>query len=269
VESLLGLGVLDDDDLDIIEAALALGKADKPGTDLTRYRDHVDDLAGQCMMLAPPGANAKARAEALAAVIGDRAGYQGDRQAYDDPANANLLDVIDRKKGLPVALSILYLGIASRLGWEAKGLNVPAHFLIRVGTPEAGVLQDPFDGGTLISPGDLPKRLKGLGLKPEQMTPESFAPLPDRAVLIRLLNNLAARAEHADDMARALVLHQRMTAVAPNYTGLWWERARLEQASGHLSAARASLTHMLETTRDPDLTRRIHQALEGLARSLN
>jgi regulator of sirC expression with transglutaminase-like and TPR domain len=269
MDTLTGLGVLDDDDLDLIEAAIALGACDHPCTDLTPYRQHLDDIASTCLNLVQGRVSAIARAEILAIVIANHHGYQGDRTTYDDPRNANLLDVIDRKRGLPVALSILYLGIARRLGWEAAGLNVPAHFLIRIGAPDASVLQDPFDGGSLIAPGDVPARLKSLGLRPDQMTPSAFSALPDRAVLVRLLNNLAARAEHAGDHSRALVLHERMTAVAPNYTGLWWERARLEQGMGQLAAARASLAHMLETTRDPDLTRRINQALDGLARSLN
>ncbi len=71
------------------------------------------------------------------------------------------------------------------------------------------------------------------------------------------------------ELARALVLHERMTTIAPSFTGLWWERARLEQLMGQVHAARGSLSAMLETTRDATLRTRIRAALDALARSIN
>ena len=88
-------------------------------------------------------------------------------------------------------------------------------------------------------------------------------------MLVRLLSNQAARARRAGDLDRALTLHERMTSFAPSFTGLWWERARLEQLLGHARTARASLGAMLETTRDPALRSRIRAALDALARSIN
>ncbi len=267
--ALADIGACDDAALDLIDAALVLAAMDAPDADLAAAHAHVDAMTADVAALAGAAQEPRERADALAQVIFARYGYSGDRDTYDDPANANLLQVIARRRGLPVALAILYLGIAHRLGWEAAGLNIPAHFIIRLGDAENHVLQDPFDGGTLLTVEQIPLKLAPLGLTRDQLRPSMFHPLPMRAVLVRLLNNLAARAEASKDMRRALELHERMTVMAPHFAGLWWERARLERHLGRLSAARGSLTNMLETTRDPELTRHVKQAIAALARSLN
>ncbi len=263
------LGATDDEDFDILEAALALASLDHPGVVLESYRAHLDQLVEDCGTLGATARDADTQAAVLSSIIAIRYGYTGDSQTYDDAANANLIEVIDRRLGLPVALGIIYIGVARRLGWEICGLNVPAHFLVSVGRDMQAVVVDPFDDGRLLDPDKLPERLTGLGVSSDQLDLVSLPVLPDRAVLVRLLNNLSTRAELSGDLPRALELHQRMTSLAPCYTGLWWERARLEQVLGQLSAARASLTNMLETTRDAELEKRIRLAQVVLARSLN
>jgi regulator of sirC expression with transglutaminase-like and TPR domain len=266
---LADIGACEDDALDLIDAALVLAAMDMQGADLAKIHAHVDRMTADVAAHAGATNDTQVRADALSEVIFARYGYQGDRETYDDPANANMLQVITRRRGLPVALAILYLGIAHRLGWEAAGLNIPAHFIIRIGDAESHVLQDPFDGGALLTAEQIPLKLAPLGLTRDQLRPSMFHPLPVRAVLVRLLNNLAARAEANKDLRRALDLHERMTVMAPLFAGLWWERARLERQMGRLSAARGSLTNMLETTRDPELVRHVKQAIAALARSLN
>lgn len=269
VQPLQRIGASDDDAIDIIDAALLIAQADQPKADLFAAQSHVDDLCGEVLSFAARAQNARERATALADVIHGRHGYSGDRLTYDDPDNANLLSVIARRKGLPVSLAILYLGVAHRLGWVAEGLNVPAHFMIRIGDAEDHVLQDPFDDGMLLTPHDIPARLKPLGVTADKLSPALFSALPVRAILVRLVNNLAARAEASGDLARALEMHQRMTLIAPRFTGLWWERARLEREMGQLGAARSSLVQLMETTHDPVLIASVQQAAAQLGRHLN
>ncbi len=266
---LADIGTCDDSALDLISAAIILAALDHRSGDVAAAHRHIDAMTADVLLLAKGATSPRARADVLAAVLHGRYGYAGDRQSYDEPANANMLQVIERRRGLPVALAILYLGIAGRMGWEAAGLNVPGHFFIRIGDAESHVLQDPFDGGAILTADQVPLKLAPLGLTRDQLRPAMFNPLPMRAVLVRLLNNLAARAEAAKDLRRALELHERMTIMAPHFTGLWWEKARLERAMGRLSAARASLTNMLETTRDPQLTKHVRSAIAALARTLN
>ena len=152
-----------------------------------------------------------------------------------------MMALLDTRHGLPIALSILYVGVARKVGWRATALGVPGHVLIRIGDEPGAVFQDPFDEGRVLDSRGLKRvlaRVLGANATPD---PAYLAPMDNRATLIRLLTNQAARARRLGDLERALVLHERMTAFAPFATALWWERARLEQHLGRLSAARGSL----------------------------
>src|SRR5262245_48168371 len=109
--------------------------------DLSPFRQHVATMAAD---LADLVRRRGASPEALAEIIARSYGYRGDRESYDDLQNADLVRVIERRKGLPVALSILYLHVARRQGWEAEGLAFPAHFLIRVDIEGARNVLDHF-----------------------------------------------------------------------------------------------------------------------------
>ena len=127
--------------LPIAEAALALASFDRPRIALARYRQHLSALAHDVGRHAAAATNLPAQAKALNEIILLKHGYSGDELTYDDLQNANLMRVIDRRKGLPVALGILYLGAARAQGWDAVGLGFPGHFLIRLAD----------SGGRLIS----------------------------------------------------------------------------------------------------------------------
>ncbi|MCA3254809.1 MAG: transglutaminase family protein [Alphaproteobacteria bacterium] len=268
IDGVSALGLLDDEAILLDEAALALAALDNPDADLAAYRRQIALWTAR-LLARDAGVGAADRARALAAVLADEGGFVGDDRTYDDPANADLIRVIDRRRGLPVALAILYVALARRVGWTAEALNVPGHVLIRIGADADSVLVDPFDRGRILAAHDVREllaRMLGRDARPE---PAHFAALGNCSTLVRLLSNQATRARQAGDVARALELHERMTAIAPAFSGLWWERARLEQLLGRVVDARASLSSMLETTRDPALRRRIAAALDALARSIN
>jgi regulator of sirC expression with transglutaminase-like and TPR domain len=269
VDPLMQIGLLEDDAIPLDEAALALAAVDRPGRAVEPGRARIAELAARLAEVGRDATGAHAQATALVRVIAQEAGIGGDADTYEDPANADLMDVLDRRRGLPVTLAILYTALARRVGWRAMPLNVPGHVLLRVGHEADAVTVDPFDGGRVLDSGGLAAllaRILGNHAVPQA---EHLAPLSNRATLVRLLNNQAQRARRAGDVDRALLLHERMTSIAPSFTGLWWERARLEQLTGRVTAARASLSAMLETTRDATLEKRIRIALDALARSMN
>jgi regulator of sirC expression with transglutaminase-like and TPR domain len=265
MDELEQLAALDDNELDLLETALVLAALDHPGAALPPIRAHLDQMTDEAALIAGTAETPIVHAEALSQCIAFDHGYTGDRETYDHESNANLIDVIQRRKGLPVALSILYIGIARRLEWPCAGLNHPGHFLVRVGSQSDHVIQDPFTDGRLIPPG---RTIAGFDMSmAPPIDPDEI--VPDRAILVRLLNNQATRAEKAGNFEHALVVHRRMTSLAPLYSNLWWEQARLEQKMGHLNAARTSLIAMLETTRDHALLLKIKKMIDGLSRSVN
>lgn len=264
-ETIAHLGLLDEEAIVLDGAALQLAALDHPDVDLDPYGDILNAMSER---IAQAGATANAasrQAEILNQIIAHEYGFVGDANTYDDPANTDMIRVIDRRRGLPISLSILYVAAARRVGWTADALNTPSHVLVRIGAETQSVLIDPFHRGGLVEP----RQLAGLLAKAAGGVPasaaEHLAPLPNRLVLVRLLLNQATRAEGAGDIDRAVSLYERMTIVAPASGQGWWNHARLELVRGDVTSARASLSAMLEMTRDPVQREQISSALEGLA----
>jgi regulator of sirC expression with transglutaminase-like and TPR domain len=259
------LGLLDDDDIDLVEAGIALAHADRPGADAARLRRLVSNWATTLQKDQAP-VSGSGRARRLAELIASESGLTGANDDYDNPLNADLIAVAERRCGLPVALSILYVALARRVGWRANALNLPGHVIVEIKGGVDAALIDPFDHGMGISRDRAVEIARHGGADTANLR---FEPMTNRQLLIRLITNQASRARSGGDTVRALKLYERMTIIAPRLSGLWWERARLEQSLGHNNKARNSLTAMLETTHDPALSRRIQAALAALARSEN
>jgi regulator of sirC expression with transglutaminase-like and TPR domain len=259
------IGLMDDDDIDLIDAGIALALADRPNADASRLRRLMSGWAISLQRDAATTA-AQARALRLAGLIAGEAGFTGNARDYENPLNADLVAVAERRLGLPISLSILYVALARRVGWRADALALPGHVLVAVHGGGTSALIDPFDHGASISParaGEIARAASGAAAA------GGFAAMSNRQMLVRMVSNQASRARLADQALRALSLYERLTLIAPRFSALWWERAQLEQRIGRMAAARASLAAMLETTHDPALIHRIQTRLAALARSDN
>jgi regulator of sirC expression with transglutaminase-like and TPR domain len=261
------LSLMEDDAIELDTAALQLAALDHPGIDLDPYLDLLKGIAERLVVVGGTATTARARANMLARVLASEFRFTGDSHHYDDPANADLIRVIDRRRGLPVSLTILYVAAARRAGWCLAPLNMPGHVLARVNATTNPVLIDPFSSGQVVHSEQLAREYGGmLGPTPVPAV-DQLAPMANRQVLVRLLMNQGSRADAAGDRARALTLYERMTIIAPTHSQAWWEFARLQLHGGDVVGARASLAAILEVTRDP--TRRLHVrcALDALAES--
>jgi regulator of sirC expression with transglutaminase-like and TPR domain len=252
------LGLLDDEDIDLDVAALELSALDHDGIDLDPYLGILRDIAERLAVVGQAAEHGRAQAEALAHVLGGEYGFSGDRATYDAPLNADMIRVIDRRKGLPVSLSILYVAAARRVAWAADALNTPGHVLARVGPANSAVLIDPFNGGAIVEFGKL-NALAG-----DEPAGDDLV-MSNRLVLVRLLLNQVSRAEQAGDVGRALAVLERMVVVAPSHGQGWWDLARLQLVAGSVEAARDSLSAMLEVTRDPGRRAHVTAALGAIA----
>ena len=198
-------------------------------------------------------------------VIVDQEQYCGDTAAYDNLDNANLVRVIDRRRGLPVALGIIYLDVAHRIGWAAKGLNFPGHFLIRIDDGDARAILDPFQGGAIREPADLRALIKLTSGKDAELTAGHYAPVDRRSVLLRLQNNIKVRQVRTGEIEDAAATVERMLLFMPEAAMLRREVGLLYARLGHLVAARA---HM-ETYRDRCETAAERAEVEAQLRELS
>jgi len=264
MDDLGDLGLVDDGDIVLDEAALTLARLDHDETDVGPYDDVLSNIASRLEEVGAGVDDASERAACLAQVLAEEFGFAGDAETYDDPDNADLIRVIDRLRGLPISLSILYVAAARRIGWAAEVLSLPGHVLVMVGQEAEPVVIDPFRRGVPVGVEEI-TALLALAKGGVSEAVRHVAAMPNRAILVRLLLNQATRAEKAGHGRRALLLYSRMTSIAPDYPHPWWERARLELIDKDVTAARASLTAMLEITREPALRERVNSTLDSLA----
>jgi regulator of sirC expression with transglutaminase-like and TPR domain len=235
-----------DEMIDLAEVALLLAALDYPETDLAPYRRHLAALASN---LADIAAQEKetldGRVAALTQVLAEQHGYAGDRRTYEDLQNANLIRVVDRRKGLPVALGILYIHAARAQGWRAFGINFPGHFLVAVEDEDERIILDPFESGMQVDLGRLQLMLKtALGADAE-LQPEYYASMTNRGVLLRLQNNIKKRVLDSGDNQRGAAVVEGMLTIAPELPDLWREAAELRAEIGEMRSALQALDRLL------------------------
>jgi len=261
-------GELPDDKLDLAELALAFAALDRPRVGLDWYRDHLELLCDEVANVArqrDDGGVGEA-VSALSGVIAMRYGYQGDMLSFDDLQNANLMRVIDRRKGLPVSLAILYMHTGRSQGWTLSGLNFPGHFLVRLDRAGERVIFDPFNGGMIRTPTDLRDLLKSVAGIEAELEPDHYATVSDRDVLIRLQSNIKIRHVQAERYDAALETLQTLLLLAPNEPALWHEAGLLNAQTGNVAAAITALEHVLTlglTNQDAHRTATLLQRLKA------
>lgn len=207
--------------------------------------------------------------DAICEAIGGDLSLMGDHLTYDDPANADLISVCERRRGLPVALGIFYLEAARRCELEIHGVDFPNHFLLRIETPDGPMALDPFAGGRVVMPSELTQRALQAGLMPgiADRIEALMAPAPDRQVLIRLQNNIFARAAHAGDWARAERSALRRALLDPKDHRPWLDVAAAREGQGALVGASKALERAQVLDGGAALAAR--QARDRLRRTLN
>lgn len=254
---LRGLGTLNAPVLPIAEAALAFASFERPRVALDRYRQHLAALARDVGRHPASRGPLDERVRALNEIMLLKYGYSGDELTYDDLQNANLMRVVDRRKGLPVALGILYLHAARAQGWDSVGLNFPGHFLIRISEGPERAIVDPFHGGTVCDAARLRELLKAMAGQEVELTPDHYAPVSDRDVLLRLQNNIKSRLLQAQRNEQAVRVIETMLMLAPDLAELWREAGVVNAWLGNMKASVGALEEFV--ARSPDGTAR-HQA---------
>lgn len=239
------LGEMDTLTLPIADAALALASFDRPRVGLARYSRHLRTLAQDVARRAGGATTLEARANALNEIMILKHGYAGDDLTYDDLQNANLMRVIDRRRGLPVALGILYIDIARTQGWDAVGLGFPGHFLVRLSDGGGRLILDPFHGGRVLDASALRELLKAIAGQEVELSPEHYAPVLDREVLLRLQNNLKSRLLQAQRNEAAVRVIETMQMIAPDLAELSREAGIIHAQLGNMKAAVRSIEEFI------------------------
>jgi regulator of sirC expression with transglutaminase-like and TPR domain len=270
-EALQAIGQLPDTEIDIAEAALQLARVDAPQGDWTAARAHLSEVARRAVALGAGVAedDLAGRATVLSALLVEEFGYAGDADTYDDLANANLIRVIERRRGLPVALGILWLHAARAAGWGSHGVDFPAHFLIALEGRGSQAVLDVFHGGALLTARDLRALLKRIEGESAELRPGLLQPMSARRVLLRLQNNIMTRRLQAADMEGALTCIQDMLLFAPDHAELWRHAAAMNQRLDRVAAALRCYDQFLALVPKGEAAERIRAVAADLRARLN
>jgi len=266
--ALEAIGLLPDTEIDIAGAAMQLARVDAPKSDWQAANAALSAIARDAAALSCIAPLAH-RAAALAELLAVRHGFHGDADTYDDLANANLIRVIERRRGLPVALGVVWLHAARAAGWEANGVDFPAHFMIALQGKSTQLVLDVFHGGAAMGADDLRRLLQRIEGDHAELRPGLLAPMNARQVLMRLQNNIATRRLEAGHLDGALACIEDMLRVAPDQAELWRQAAMLNQHLDRISAALRCFERCLALVPRGDAARRIRSAMDGLRGRLN
>jgi regulator of sirC expression with transglutaminase-like and TPR domain len=204
----------DDGQIDLARAALLVAVEEYPDLEAQIYLDQLDALAAAVRArLVPASAPERQLAELNALLFGEE-GFRGNAANYYDPRNSYLNDVLDRRLGIPITLSLVYLEVGCRAGLPLSGVSFPAHFLVAY-EAERRLFVDPFNCGRLLSKADCQRRLYEMFGNAGRLEAAHLAPTPRRQILARLIGNLKNAYQRMDDLRRALRASEQMAVVSP------------------------------------------------------
>ena len=208
--------VVSRDDFSLDHAALLIGAWDYPDRDLETYREHLDGIAAKIAPDVARATNGIGRARAISDWLFDRLGFAGNDGDYYDPRNSFLCEVIDRRQGIPISLSVVYLEVARRVGVLAQGVNFPGHFLVRVAIEDAWLFLDPYSRGRVLTPADLEALLRKTTTPTAVLEPSVIAAASKRQIVARMLVNLAGIYGRNGDLPRSLDVLERLAILEPS-----------------------------------------------------
>ncbi len=240
------LALLEEPVLRLDEAALAIAAEEYPGLDTARYLARLDELADLVLRRTPSPLRAATMLRSLRDVLFVEEGYKGNEKSYYDPRNSYLNEVLDRRLGIPISLSLLFMEVARRVGLPLEGVGFPGHFLVKL-RPELGpeVFIDPYNGGELLSTEECVARFKNVshGREFDERFLQGVAP---RQILGRMLHNLKRIYVEQGDDVRAFWVIDRLLLLAPDAIDEVRDRGLVEARLGLKPAAARDLQAYLE-----------------------
>ncbi len=203
-----------EDLVDTTRLAFELARDAYPYLDEVRYLRRIDELAERVRDRCPNGLKVRQVLGQINWVLFFEEGYRGNVDDYYDPRNSYLNDVIDRRVGIPISLSVLYLAVADRIGLDMAGVNLPAHFMVRLrATP---LFVDPFQAGLLLDPAGCARRIAEVtGRETVSLPDDALAPCPPRTLVTRMLRNLKATYLKREEFHSAVPVLRRLVALDP------------------------------------------------------
>jgi regulator of sirC expression with transglutaminase-like and TPR domain len=261
-----------EEELDLAEAALLIAQEEHPDMDVAAYLRRLDGLAAAVRARLPQTPEPTDIIDNLNIQLFREEGLTGNESEYYDPRNSFLNEVLDRKRGIPITLSVIYLEVGRRLGLPLVGVGFPGHFLVKYSGADGEMVLDPFAGGAILSREDLVQRLRRMYGDANPFLaqiPQLLAPASKKEILVRILRNLKGIYLQKNDFARALAASDRILLVAPDLATEVRDRGAVHQRLGHLQAAQQDLRRYLQMVPDAEDAEAVRTIISRMVARLN
>jgi regulator of sirC expression with transglutaminase-like and TPR domain len=265
-ETFKELITLPDLGIPLAEAALLLACEEYPHLSLTPYLDELDRMADSVERKTATDSSPIETIAAINQVLFLDYGFEGNAEKYYDPRNSFLNDVIERRKGIPITLSAIYIEVARRVGFNIDGVGMPGHFLVKYLSRTEEIFIDPFNQGAILTRDDC----RGL-LPPEQLetgrsSEQWLRRVTNRHILTRMLVNLRAIYLQAQTFDKALVMLDLMILTEPDTLEFYKERGLLRLQLREFRGAASDLKWFLKHSADSEDNSKIESYLRDVNR---
>lgn len=252
--------------INIARAALLIAKESEPEVDVEEYLNTLDVMASEVAERLPAERYPLRIIRTINQYLFEDLGFRGNETDYYDPRNSFLNQVIERRMGIPITLSLVYLEIAQRLDFPMMGVGMPGHFLIRPTLDEMEVFVDPFNAGAVLFPEDCQERLSEVYGSPVAMRPEYLQVVSTHHFLARMLTNLKMIYLNRGDLEQTLAAVERILLLFPNAVRERRDRGLIYYEQRRWEEAMADLTYYLQqepVASDRPMIQRLLDIMEG------
>lgn len=252
-----------DGEIDLARAALVIARNEYADLDIAAYLKRLEGL-GRRARSARGAGDPVGQLHRLRECLFEEEGFSGNVQDYGDPRNSYLNDVLDRRLGIPITLSLVLIDVGRRLGLEMEGIGLPGHFVTGARVGGEHILLDPFDGGAILT-GEACAEVVARALgKRIDLTTAHFAPVSNRQFLTRMLNNLKASYWRRQAWDKAIGVIDHLLVLNPEAGSEWRDRGVAWSNQGDVQRGLADWERYLTDFPDaPD-----HEQIRGQLRRL-
>ncbi|TVQ11750.1 MAG: hypothetical protein EA368_05050 [Leptolyngbya sp. DLM2.Bin27] len=233
------------DQVSLARAALYIAQEDYPQLVVDDYMALLDRMADALRRQLPTDRYPLKIIQAINGYLFTELNFRGNSIAYYDPRNSFLNEVLERRVGIPITLSLVYLELAQRVGFPMVGVSMPGHFLIRPTVAEMDLLVDPFHQGEILFEQDCRNRMKQMFGDLAQLEPHHLAPISPTTFLVRMLTNLKLIYLQNRDVPKVLEAINRILLIYPEAVGEWRDRGLIYYQQGLLDQALLDLERYL------------------------
>lgn len=260
-----------DEEINLAEASLLIATQEYPRLNIALYLEKLDTIGDIARERASKAIDVYDSISALNATLFEQLGFRGNRENYYDPRNSFLNEVIDRRVGIPITLTVVYMEVARRIGLLLEGVGLPGHFIAKHPTESGDIFIDVFNGGRLIGEIGCAEILSEMSKGKLKLKPHHLAGITNKQILTRMLGNLLG-IYSSSDYRRALAIIELALILHPDSPGHVRDRGLLFAATGNASKAIEELQRYLDlspTAPDRDTVRKQIKSIRQTIAKLN